>query len=143
IAIHSGAVGAFAAALPIGGLTGAALSATAVLMLSGSQTGPLTLILAGVAMSNVDCALAALAVNLSPNPFASVEIVFWLLGSLSDRSLVHVWLAAPFIAAGLILLMQTARGLDALALGEDAAHNLGVNLTLIRLMIVVGSALAV
>lgn len=143
IAIHSGAAGVFAAALPIGGLTGAALAATAVLMLAGASTGPLTLILAGVAMSSVAGALTALAVNLSPNPFASVEIVFWMLGSLSDRSLVHVWLAAPFIVAGLVLLMQTARGLDALALGEEAAINLGTNLPAIRLMVVIGSALAV
>lgn len=143
IAIHSGAAGAFAAALPIGGLAGAGLAATAVLLLAGARTGPLTLILAGVAMSSVAGALTALAVNLSPNPFASVEIIFWMLGSLSDRSLVHVWLAAPFIAAGLLLLSRTAIGLDALALGEDAAANLGSNLARIRLMVVVGSALAV
>lgn len=143
VAIHSGAASAFAAALPIGGLTGAGLAATAVLMLAGTHTGPLTLILAGVAMSSVAGALTALAVNLSPNPFASVEIVFWMLGSLSDRSLVHVWLAAPFIAAGLLLLLKTAKGLDALALGEEAAANLGTNLVLMRLLVVIGSALAV
>lgn len=143
IAIHSGAAGAFAAALPIGGLVGAGIAATAVLLLAGAHTGPLTLILAGVAMSSVAGALTALAVNLSPNPFASVEIVFWMLGSLSDRSLVHVWLAAPFIVAGLLVLMRTAKGLDALALGEDAAINLGSDLVRLRIMVVVGSALAV
>lgn len=143
IAIHSGAAGAFAAALPIGGLAGAGLAAASVLMLAGAHTGPLTLILAGVAMSSVAGALTALAVNLSPNPFASVEIVFWMLGSLSDRSLVHVWLASPFIVAGLLLLMQMAKGLDALALGEDAAFNLGINLRALRVIVVVGSALAV
>lgn len=143
IAIHSGAAGAFAAALPIGGLVGAGLAAAAVLLLAGANTGPLTLILAGVAMSSVAGALTALAVNLSPNPFASVEIVFWMLGSLSDRSLVHVWLAAPFILTGLLVLLRTANGLDALALGEDAAINLGSDLGRLRILVVVGSALAV
>ncbi|MCL4765987.1 MAG: iron ABC transporter permease [Hyphomicrobiaceae bacterium] len=143
IAIHTGAAAAFAAALPVGGLAGAALAATAVLMLAGAHTGPLTLILAGVAMSSVAGALTALAVNLSPNPFASVEIVFWMLGSLSDRSLVHVWLAAPFIVTGLLVLSRTGVALDALALGEDAALNLGANLARVRLMVVIGSALAV
>jgi iron complex transport system permease protein len=143
IAIHSGAAGAFAAALPMGGLIGAGLAAMAVLLLAGARTGPLTLILAGVAMSSVAGALTALAVNLSPNPFASVEIVFWMLGSLSDRSLVHVWLAAPFIATGLLVLSRTALHLDALALGEDAAANLGSDLARVRLMVVIGAALAV
>ena len=143
IAIHTGAAGAFAVALPLGGLAGAGVAAIAVLGLAGARTGPLALILAGVAMSSVAGALTALAVNLSPNPFASVEIVFWMLGSLSDRSLVHVWLAAPFIAAGLLVLSRTALGLDALVLGEDAAANLGSDLAWLRLTVVIGSALAV
>ncbi len=143
IAIHTGAASAFAVALPLGGLAGAGVAAIAVLGLAGARTGPLALILAGVAMSSVAGALTALAVNLSPNPFASVEIVFWMLGSLSDRSLVHVWLAAPFIAAGLLVLSRTALGLDALVLGEDAAANLGSDLARLRLTVVIGSALAV
>ncbi len=143
VAIHSGLAGAFALALPIGGLAGAALAASAVIMLAGAHTGPLTLILAGVAVASVTGALTSLAVNLSPNPFASVEIVFWMLGSLSDRSLLHVWLAAPFILIGLVVLARTGRDLDALSLGEDAAKNLGANLFSLRLVVVIGSALAV
>ncbi len=143
VAIHSGLAGVFALALPIGGLAGGALAAIAVMGLAGAQTGPITLILAGVAVSSVAGALTALAVNLSPNPFASVEIVFWMLGSLSDRSLVHVWLAAPFIVLGLAVLSRTAADLDALTLGEEAAVNLGTDLTRLRLMAVAGTALAV
>ena len=86
---------------------------------------------------------AALALNLSANPFASVEMVFWMMGSLADRSLTHVWLAAPLIALGAGLLMRVGRALDALTLGEDAAQSMGVDLTRTRLQIVVGTALAV
>ena len=143
VAIHSGLAGAFALALPLGGLAGAALAATAVMMLAGAHTGPLTLILAGVAVASVAGALTSLAVNLSPNPFASVEIVFWMLGSLSDRSLLHVWLAAPFILIGLVVLTRTGSDLDALSLGEDAAVNLGANLHRLRIIVIIGSALAV
>jgi iron complex transport system permease protein len=143
IAIHSGAAGAFALALPAGGLAGAALAATAVMMLAGERSGPLTLILAGVAISSVAGALTTLALNLSPNPFASVEMLFWLLGSLTDRSLTHVWLAAPLIIAGGGLLFTTGHSLDALTLGEEAAQNLGVDLNALRARIVAGTALAV
>ena len=143
IAIHTGAAGAFALALPAGGLAGAAFAATAVMLLAGERSGPLTLILAGVAISSLAGALTTLALNLSPNPFASVEMLFWLLGSLTDRSLTHVWLAGPLIIAGGALLLTTGRSLDALTLGEEAAQNLGVDLKALRLRIVAGTALAV
>jgi iron complex transport system permease protein len=143
VAIHSGAAAAFALALPLGGLIGAAIAATAVMLLAGERSGPLTLILAGVAISSLAGALTTLALNLSPNPFASVEMLFWLLGSLTDRSLLHVWLAAPLIIAGSALLLTTGRSLDALTLGEEAAQNLGVDLRSLRARIVAGTALAV
>jgi iron complex transport system permease protein len=143
VAIHTGAAGAFAIALPAGGLIGAAVAAMAVMLLAGERSGPITLILAGVAISSLAGALTTLALNLSPNPFALVEMLFWLLGSLTDRSLVHVWLAAPLILAGGALLLTTGRALDALTLGEEAAQNLGVDLKSLRNRIVAGTALSV
>ena len=73
--------------------------------LAGSQGGPVTLILAGLAVSSIAAALVSLALNLSQNPFAIVEMVFWMMGSLADRSLPQVWLAAPFMLAGIALLL--------------------------------------
>lgn len=143
IAIHSGASAAFALALPLGGLTGAGLATLALLLLAGAHASPLTLILAGVAISSVAAALTSLVLNLAPNPFASVEMVFWMMGSLTDRSLTHVWLAAPLIAAGIGLLLTTGPALDALTLGEEAAANLGADLDGLRLRVVTGVALAI
>ena len=143
IAIHSGASAAFALALPIGGLTGAAAAPFAVMVLAGARSGPVTLILAGVAISSLAGALTTLALNLSPNPFAAVEMVFWMLGSLNDRSLVHVWIAAPLIIAGCAVLLTLRRDLDALSLGDDVAANLGLDLSRLRLKLVMGTALAI
>ena len=143
IAIHSGAAGAFALALPIGGLLGALLATAAVLLLAGPHGGSLTPVLAGVAVASLATALISAVLALSHNPFAAVEIVFWLLGSVADRSMTHVWLAAPFVVAGLALLVRTGPALDALTLGEAAAANLGTDLVRVRYRIVAGSALAV
>jgi iron complex transport system permease protein len=143
IAIHSGASAAFALALPIGGLIGAAAATFAVMVLAGARSGPVTLILAGVAISSITGALTTLALNLSPNPFAAVEMVFWMLGSLNDRSLVHVWIAAPLIIAGCAILLTLRRDLDALSLGDDVAANLGLDLSRLRLKLVTGTALAI
>ena len=78
--------------------------------LAGSSGSTLTLILAGVAVSAFTGALTSFALNMSPNPFASLEIVFWLMGSLADRSMDHVWLAVPFILIGCVLLFSSWQG---------------------------------
>jgi iron complex transport system permease protein len=143
LAIHLGLSQAFALALPVGGLAGAAVAMLAVVALAGAQGGPVTLILAGLAVSSIATALISLALNLSQNPFASVEMVFWMMGSLADRSLTQLWISAPLVLLGLALLLTVARALDALTLGEDAARSLGVDLTRTRLAVVAGTALSV
>jgi iron complex transport system permease protein len=143
LAIHTGIASRFALALPLGGLLGATLATLAVVALAGASGSVTTLILAGVAVSSVTSALTSLALNVSPNPFASVEIMVWLMGSLTDRSLIHVWLAAPLIIVGCAMLLSTARDLEALTLGEDAARNLGVDPSLLRFKVIAGTALSV
>ena len=76
-------------------------------------------------MTSLTGALTALALNLSRNPFAATEIMFWLMGSLADRSIVHVALAAALIVPGAALLLSLGRALEALTLGEEAAASLG------------------
>lgn len=143
IAIHSGATSALALALPIGGLAGAALATLAVLLLAGARSGPVTLILAGAAISSLTGVLTTLALNLSPNPFAAVEMVFWMLGSLNDRSLVHVWIASPLMLAGGAVLLSVRRDLNSLSLGDDVAANLGLDLRTLRFKVAAGTALAI
>ncbi|MCB1505904.1 MAG: iron ABC transporter permease [Hyphomicrobiaceae bacterium] len=143
ISIHTGLAALVPLALPLGGLAGAIVATLAVVLLAGQRSSPVTLILAGVALSSVAGALTSLVLNLAPNPFASVEMLYWMMGSLSDRSLEHVWIAAPLIIAGCAILLTTARGLDALTLGEVAAVNLGIELGSMRSRIVLGAALAV
>jgi iron complex transport system permease protein len=141
--LYFGVASQFVWALPVGGIAGALVGVTIVYMLAGNAAGPLTLILAGVAVNALAGALTSLALSLAPSPFAVQEIVFWLLGSLADRSFDHVWLALPFIAVGSALLFATGRGLDALTLGVDAAASLGVRLPRLQVQIVLGTALAV
>ena len=127
-------------ALPFFGLFGAGVAVVLLLLLAGPRGGSLTLILAGIAISALAAALTSLVLNLSPNPFATSEIVFWMLGSLADRSFSHIIIALPFMVLGWILILSTSRGLDALILGEDAAASLGINLTRLRWVLVLGVA---
>ncbi|MYM55883.1 FecCD family ABC transporter permease [Thalassovita mangrovi] len=140
LAIQTGFAAGFALGLPLAALAGALAGVFVVLALAGPRGTSLTLILAGIAISSLTAALISLVLNLSPNPFAANEIVFWMMGSLADRSMTHVWIALPFIALGAVLLASLARGLDALTLGEDAASAMGIRLPRLRLVLVIGTA---
>lgn len=143
IALYYGLSAAFPLALPLGGIAAALVSVVVLQALIGREGASLTLILAGIAVSSLAGALTALALNFAPSPFAALEIVFWLLGALTDRSLTHVWIAAPFMLVGWLLLFGLARALDALTLGEDAARSLGFDLRSVRTRLVLGVAVSV
>jgi len=143
IALQTGLAAAHALALPGMALGGALVAVAILILLAGPRGGAFTLILAGIALSALAASLTSLVLNLSPNPYAAADIVFWMMGSLADRSFTHVWLALPLTLAGWALLGGLGRGLDALTLGEDAAAALGVRLARLRLMLVLGVAAAV
>ena len=143
IAFYSGASFAAPLALPLAGIAGALAAVVLLYALAGREASTLTLILAGVAINGFAAAATALALNLAPNPFAVTEIVFWMMGSLADRSASHLQLAAPLMIVGWALLLTSGRALDALTLGEDTAASLGVRLGRLRFMLVLGTALAV
>ncbi|MGU3576051.1 FecCD family ABC transporter permease [Brucellaceae bacterium C25G] len=143
IAIYSGLSALFPWALPLLALVGAFLSVVIVQSLAGRYGSTLTVILAGVALSSLAAAMTSLALNLSSNPYAAMEIVFWLLGSLADRSMFHVMLSAPFIIIGAIMLLSLGRPLDALTLGAETAASMGVSLKKVQLLAVAGTAASV
>jgi len=142
LALQTGLAALVPMALPGAALLGAAVSVLLLHLLTRGA-GTLELILGGVAISALASALTALVLNLSPNPFAVHEILFWMLGSLADRSFVHVWTAAPVMLAGWLVLARLGPGLDALTLGEDAAASMGVDLRRLRLGLVLGVAASV
>jgi iron complex transport system permease protein len=130
-------------ALPLAAITAAFLSVFMLLVISGRNAGLLILILAGLALSSLAGAATALVMNLSSNPFLVIEITFWLLGSLDDRSFRHVALALPFILAGAIILFSQRNAFRVLSLGEETAQSLGVDVARLRLLVISGVALGV
>ena len=142
IAVYFGFAIHFAAAAPLMGLVGALLASVLTFAL-GRGGGTITLVLAGAAVSALAAAGIALALNLAPNPYAAYEIMTWLMGSLEDRSWFNVFLVTPFILLGCAMLLFTARGVDALALGEAQAQSLGINLGRLHFLAVFGTALAI
>jgi iron complex transport system permease protein len=143
IVFYFGLSGMAAIALPLGGMAGAGVAALLMFALAGRAGGSFSLILAGIAVNSIAAALTALALNLAPSPYAASEIMFWILGSLADRSQTDVALAAPFVGLGWIILLGAGAGLSALTLGEDTARTLGVNVVRLKASVVLGVTLCV
>ncbi|MEN3380010.1 MAG: iron complex transport system permease protein, partial [Hyphomicrobiales bacterium] len=118
-------------------------SIAGLVAIAGRRASLTVTLLAGLALASFAGAATALILNLAPNPFVALEIAFWLLGSLEDRSVDHLMIAAPFMVASWIALAANARAFRALTLGEDGAASLGVNISRTRMMVVIGVALGV
>ena len=141
--IAFGFASAISLVVPLAGIAGALVSIGGLVAIAGRRATLTVTLLAGLAFASFAGAMTALVLNLAPNPYAALEIAFWLLGSLEDRSTDHLLLGAPFFVASWFLLAANARSYRALTLGEDAAASLGVDLPRVRLMVVIGVAIGV
>lgn len=141
--LYFGLSGAFIWALPLAAV-GGAIAATLFLALAAARTeNVVALILVGAGLSSFSVALMALLMNLAPNPFSLSDLISWMLGSVANRSLDDIALAAPFLLAGGGLLALQARALSALTLGEEAASSIGLDLQRAKLAIVLGAGLVI
>lgn len=129
--------------LPLGGVCGSIAALAVLYGIAGRRADLVTIVLAGIAINALAAAATSLALNFAPSPYAALEILFWMLGSLADRSLVHVWLALPLMVPGWILIAAAARGLDALTLGDETAATLGFAPSRTQWLVIGGTALAV
>jgi iron complex transport system permease protein len=125
------------------------LSIALVIVLVRRRFSIVSVLLAGLAVGSLCSAGVAIALSLSPNPFAMAEIVFWLMGSFADRSLVHISLSLPFLFLGCAIILLCGGAYRALSLGDDTAISMGFKpgrtalFTAIALSLAIGGATAV
>lgn len=129
--------------LPAFALAGAAGTMALLALIAGRSGSLILFTLAGMILTSIAGSLTALAISLAPTPFVSSQIVTWLMGALTDRSWDDITVALPLIAIGAILLATTARALDALTLGEQAARSMGVDPGRLQAVVIAGIALTV
>ncbi|MFF9034492.1 FecCD family ABC transporter permease [Streptomyces sp. NPDC014892] len=112
---------------------GAGVAAVCIYAVAGSGRGgatPVKLALAGAAMNAFIASL--ISAILTTDARALDEFRFWDVGSISGRDASIAGQVWPFLLVGLLLVLGMARGLDALALGDDIARGLGRNVALLR-----------
>jgi iron complex transport system permease protein len=143
LVIAFGLAGATSFAVPLAGIAGTLLAIGGLLAIAGRRASLTVTMLAGLALASFAGAAIALILNLAPNPYVAMEVAFWLLGSLQDRSNEHLLIAFPFLLASWVMLGMSAGAFRALTLGEDAAASLGVDIDRTRHAVVVGVAFGV
>lgn len=126
------------------GFVGAALAGALVYgIAAASRSGatPVALAIAGAAVTAGLAAVVSALVLLDRSALDRMRM--WQVGVLGSRSLADLGAVAPFLVVGALLVLGSARALNALALGDDAAAGLGVHVGRARALVGVGAVLLV
>ncbi len=113
--------------IPIFAFLGACLSLVVVYWLAFSlrQSEQNTLLLAGIAMSFMLGAIVSLLLVIHRDQMES--IIFWTLGGFNAISWQQIWIVTPVVVLSLIMLFKYSKDLNLLAMGNETAHSLGIN----------------
>ena len=101
----------------------------------GSRVPVTTLLLCGIAVTYFLYAIVALLEVIAGDELHA--IVFWLIGGFSNVLWSDIWAVLPFIIIGTVISYLYARDLNLLALGEDQAQHLGVNVERVKQVLLV------
>jgi iron complex transport system permease protein len=129
--------------LPLTAVAGGMAGIGLIFAFAGITASAVTFILAGIILSSLALAGTALLLSLAPSPWASSEILHWLMGALTDRSFDELRFAVPLIGIGAVAVWTCRSALDALTLGESGAQALGINLNRTQWQLALGVGLAV
>lgn len=109
----------------------------AVLVMALSRRGgriPIaTLLLTGLALGALTSALTALLLFLFQRDLQ--RVVFWTMGSFAGRRWIHLWTALPWVLLGLGGALALVRELNLMLLGEEEASHLGLNVSRMRILL--------
>ncbi|MCF0120217.1 MAG: iron ABC transporter permease [Oscillospiraceae bacterium] len=136
IGAGSGSTTAFAF---VGGILAVFLTYMFSNLIRGNRT--LLLVLTGSVVSSIFSAGLSIVKYIAPQETALPEITFWLMGSFSKIRRSSLLLLLPVIIVCLFIVMRIRWQMNVLALGDDEAKALGVNVNVTRVLIVISSTL--
>ena len=104
-------------------------------------TNMVMIILGGMVVSSLFSALVSMIKYVADPQDVLPAITFWLMGSLSATNAQTLLLGAPFILGGTAIIFALRWRLNVLSLNEDEAHTLGVNVNLLRALVILASTM--
>jgi iron complex transport system permease protein len=143
-AILTGLGGAVTALLlPTTAFAGAMLALLTVLAVAGgTRASVYSLILSGVIVSAIASSILMFLVATAPREGLH-SVIWWMLGNLQPASQVQMLVTTVVVVGGIVAAWLIAPQLDALTLGREVAHHVGVRTELLTAIgLVLGSLLA-
>ncbi|MDP3057995.1 MAG: iron ABC transporter permease, partial [bacterium] len=104
-----------------------------------AKKSTLSMLLTGIAMSSFLSAVVSLMVYISKDRIQ--PMIFWLMGSFAARGWPHLFLALPYLVVGYGIAIIYHRQLTAISLSDATAHNLGVNVSAVRLILLIATSI--
>ncbi len=139
-------IGAFLgrAMLPIFAFVGAWVAMMVLFKVAtrSGRTSVATMLLAGIVMGALMGAVSGILVYMADD-LQLRELTFWGMGSLAGASWVKLMVAGPVILLACLFSLTLARGLNGLALGEAAAHHMGIDVQRVKMGAILSVSAAV
>jgi len=129
--------------MPVGAIIFSIVAASLLVFISRRSHDHVTILLVGVGISLLSGAATSFLLSISDNPYAVNEIVFWMLGSLSNVSNDDLLLAVPFALSGALLMLSTAPAQNYFVFGGEVAASSGINVKTLRAKVILGASLGV
>lgn len=131
-------------AVPPAAFAGAVLTTLALQAVAGvaGRVSPTHLLLCGVVFNAFASAAIVFLASLAGLQ-EGARIFLWLIGSLSAARPELIASVALFLVAGLACALPAARQLNLLALGEESAQQLGVDVTRLQRLLLLATSLMV
>ncbi len=130
-------------AMPIGAFTGSLISIVLVYWLSRTKQGilPIRLILTGLAVSSIFSAFTNYLIYSSNNESGIRNAVFWMMGGLAGSKWEYIPIPMVVLMISILITFSLSNALNVMLIGEQTAIVLGINIKLIRTIIVLVCAL--
>ncbi len=118
-----------------------ALGFSYIMARTGGQTSTVALVLSGVITSAVFGALLSI-IQFTTDEKAVQSIVYWTLGCLHTSHWPKFFDSFPLVAAGCLVIYLLRWKLNVLALGEEEAKAVGMNVELYKAIFITAASLA-
>ena len=128
-------------AVPLMAFSGGLVITVVVYLISfrkGSMQ-PNILLLTGIALGALVSGITSAIMMVATQDLN--RVLFWLMGGLFAKNWNDVWTVVPYLCIGYAVIFSYCRELNAMLLGDEKAHHLGINVTRVRLILLAMSAL--
>jgi iron complex transport system permease protein len=98
-----------------------------------------TFLLAGVIVGSFFWSLVSFIMFLTGEDLH--KLIFWMMGSLSEKDWSHILLILPYLLSGSVILWLYSRSLNIMTLGDESAHYLGLNVERTKFILICAASL--